>query len=91
MADRFGHPSYKERLNILNQPGLSNKFDGWTENIYSSSGMKFAESAHRVFNSWMNSPGHRALIVSEGDAISSVSAGCHITESGDIYWILVAA
>lgn len=75
----FSHtsPTYGSPFDMMQQFGF--KFSAAGENI--AYGQK---SAAEVMNSWMNSAGHRANILSE--AYTTIGVGVAKTASGTLYW-----
>ena len=78
----FSHtsPTYGSAFDMLKAAGVT----------YSSAGENIAKgqrSPAAVMNSWMNSSGHRANILSS--SYSSVGIGCAADSSGTLYWVQV--
>lgn len=78
----FSHtsPTYGSAFDMLKAAGVT----------YSSAGENIAKgqkSPSAVMNSWMNSSGHRANILSS--SYSSVGIGCAADSSGTLYWVQV--
>jgi len=75
----FAHnsPTYGSPFNMMESFGL--KFSSAAENI--AYGQK---TAAEVMNSWMNSPGHRANILSK--TVTQIGVGCAKKSNGTLYW-----
>lgn len=78
----FSHtsPTYGSAFDMLKSAGIS----------YSSAGENIAKgqkSPSAVMNSWMNSSGHRANILSSSYGL--VGVGCAADSSGTLYWVQV--
>jgi len=75
----FGHnsPVYGSPFKMMESYGL--KFSAAAENI-----AKGQRTPQEVMNSWMNSPGHRANILSR--SVTQIGVGAAKDANGTIYW-----
>lgn len=75
----FSHtsPTYGSPFTMMQHYGL--RFSAAGENI--AMGQR---TAQEVMNAWMNSPGHRANILSP--SYTQIGVGCAKTSSGVLYW-----
>lgn len=75
----FAHqsPTYGSPFNQMEQAGI--RFSSAAENI-----AKGQRTPAEVMKSWMNSPGHRANILSK--TITQIGVGCAKAKNGTLYW-----
>lgn len=75
----FGHnsPVYGSPFKMMESYGL--RFSAAAENI-----AKGQRTAQEVMNSWMNSPGHRANILSK--SVTQIGVGAAKDSNGTLYW-----
>ena len=78
----FSHqsPSYGSAFDMMRAAGISYRSAG--ENI-----ARGQNTPEEVMNSWMNSSGHRANILSS--SYTSLGVGCAADKDGRIYWVQI--